>query len=151
MKRKTMKYLIGSSLMIFSLQGLCETENKQPSIVCMQLIQITASAFDFKSKGKTKEEMLAPLPTKEALAKYPEAMYAQRLLGEQMIEVISDIYNNGSVPKIAYSAYRSESCYRSSTNKPVVKNFSSILPKLLECGNLDQQEQYNCGFALAKP
>jgi hypothetical protein len=146
-----MKYIIGIGLVFFSLQGFCKSENEQSSLVCMQLIQVIDSAYKYKDQGKTKNEMLAPLPTKEVLEKYPESMSDQRRLGEQMIEVISDIYNHEKPPQVPYSAYRSESCYRATTNKEIVKDFASVLPKLLECGKLDKKDQYSCGFALAKP
>ncbi|AZZ96470.1 hypothetical protein [Pseudoalteromonas sp. R3] len=146
-----MKYFLAIILLVISMQGAAQTENRQPSLVCMQLIQIVDSAFSHKSQGKTKQQMLAPLPSKDVLAGYPKSMSAQRLLGEQMLEVVADIYSHEALPKVAYSAYRAESCHRSTTGQPVVKDFAKVTAQLSQCGSLEKEAQYKCGFELAKP
>ncbi|MCO7188934.1 MULTISPECIES: hypothetical protein [unclassified Pseudoalteromonas] len=146
-----MKYFLAIILLVISMQGAAQAENRQSSLVCMQLIQIVDSAFSYKSQGKTKQQMLAPLPSKDVLAGYPKSMSAQRLLGEQMLEVVADIYSYEALPKVAYSAYRAESCHRSTTGQPVVKDFSKVTAQLSHCGSLDREAQYKCGFELAKP
>ena len=128
-----------------------KTDPPKHAMVCMKLYSIAKSAFDYKKQGKTEAEMLAPLPSKKTLAKYPESRGAEKLLGEQMIAVIEDIYGNDKLPYPAYASYRAESCYRTTVGLPVHENLSTVKSKLFACAKLSQDEQVKCGNQLAKP
>ena len=128
-----------------------EANSNDASMVCMNLYSIVASAFKYKSEGKTKKEMLMPLPLKEELNKYPENRAKSKILGLQMHAAIEDIYEIEGLSVAAYAAYRAETCYRITTSKPIHESLKSVKQGLLSCSSLTNKEQVACGLKFANP
>lgn len=113
--------------------------------ICLSLYKIAASAIDYKNKGKTKEEMLAPLPSKTQIEK-SDQLDPRVLLASSMHDIIDEVYNYEALPISVYAPYSSEKCIRKGNNLPI-EPFSITHPKLKECAKLKTSEAHlDCAF-----
>ncbi len=128
-------------LFSFSLKA-----NDKDIEACLSLYQITASAIDYKNKGKTKEEMLKPLPPKEHLQKFANVKNGKVLIGLAMYDVIDEIYDYEVLPISVYAPFASEKCVRRANKLPIIP-YSQAFPLLKKCSLLnDSKEQLECAF-----
>jgi hypothetical protein len=108
---------------------------------CDTETRATISAVRMRDQGKTREQLLAPLPTlaqtkQAASSSSPQAQSGARL-SMLMHSIVDDIYSNPQVAVFPYYVYRSVSCANRLAGQPVPQFFSEVSASVLAC-----QEQH---------
>jgi hypothetical protein len=143
---KLSKLSIILTLFIFSSNSFAKDEHLK---ACLSLYKISASAIDYMKKGKTKEELLAPLPPREALEKNKNIQDGRILIGLGMHDIIEEIFTYDVLPISVYAPYSSEQCVRRANKLPLLP-FSEAYPLLKSCSLLNEKEHVTCAFNVVK-
>jgi hypothetical protein len=133
-------------LLMFSSNSFAKDEHLK---ACISLYKISASAINYMKQGKTKEELLAPLPARSVLEKNTNLKDGRVLIGLSMHDIIDDIFAYEVLPISVYAPYTSEQCVRRAKKLPLLP-FSDAYPLLKSCSLLNEQEHVTCVFNVVK-
>lgn len=132
-------------IILISFSKSIYAEDKKNIEVCLSLYKIAASAINNKEKGKTKKEMLAPLPSRETVDKSDQSD-PRVIIAHNMHQIIDDVYDYETLPVSVYAPFTSEKCIRQVKGLPI-KPYSESHPKLKKCALLkSDKKQVKCAF-----
>ncbi len=87
---------------------------------------IAMAALQLRDEGKSKAEVLKPLPD-------PSSAEGKSDLGLAMHSVVEDIFAYPKVKSFPYFIYRSELCFRRYEKKPIPSSFKAVAKDVLGC------------------